>query len=154
LNTFSLFVPPLRDRREDIPALAKYFLAHFAAKYKNKAITDISPDAVKALQAYGWPGNVRELRNVIEKIVVLESSEIILPWHLPKEITNSPTGTEGKSRYNFILPDAGLSLEDLEKDIIRQALEKAKNNKSLAAKQLNISYDSLRYQIKKFGLQQ
>jgi len=154
LNTFSLFVPPLRERREDIPALAKYFLAHFAAKYKNKALKEISPEAVKALSAYGWPGNVRELRNVIERIVVLENSEIIMPRHLPKEISHPPANAEGLSRYKFILPDVGLSLEDLEKDLIRQALERAKNNKSLAAKRLNISYDSLRYQIKKFGLEQ
>jgi len=154
LNTFSLFVPPLRDRREDIPALAKYFLAHFAAKYKNKMIKDVSPEAIEALHSYDWPGNVRELRNVIERIVVLENSEIIMPWHLPKEITHPIPKAESTSQYKFILPDVGLSLEDLEKDLIRQALERTKNNKSLAAKRLNISYDSLRYQIKKFGLEQ
>jgi len=154
LNTFSLFVPPLRDRREDIPALAKYFLAHFAAKYKNKTIKDVSPEAIEALYSYDWPGNVRELRNVIERIVVLENSEMIMPWHLPEEITHPPMKAENTSQYKFILPDMGLSLEDLEKDLIRQALETTKNNKSLAAKRLNISYDSLRYQIKKFGLEQ
>jgi len=153
LNTFSLFVPALRDRREDIPALARFFLAHFAAKYKNRKIKDISPEALQALYSYDWPGNVRELRNVIERIVVLENSETIMPWHLPKEITHPNMNPQSTPAYKFILPDNGLSLEDLEKDLIRQALEKTKNNKSLAAKRLNISYDSLRYQIKKFGLE-
>ena len=154
LNTFTLFVSPLRDRKEDIPALAEYFLAHFAAKYKNKTIKDISPEAIKALYSHDWPGNVRELRNVIERIVVLENSEFIMPWHLPKEITNPPPKAERTSKYKFAIPDSGLSLKELEKDLIQQALEKTKNNKSLAAKSLDISYDSLRYQIKKFGLEQ
>ncbi len=152
LNTFSLYLPPLRDRQEDIPALAEYFLAHFTAKYKNKIIQDISPEALEGISSYDWPGNVRELRNMIERIVVLENCKTIQPEHLPKEITRpsaSPT-----FHYKLTLPDAGLSLDDLEKDLIQQALEKTKNNKSLAAKRLNISYDSLRYQIKKFGLEQ
>lgn len=154
LNTFSLFVPPLRERKEDIPALARYFLSHFADKYKNKTIRDISSKVVRILCAYDWPGNVRELRNVIERIVVLENSEIIMPWHLPHEFTGQVDKTERNSKFKFNLPDAGLSLEELEKDLIRQALEKAGFNKTLAAKRLNITYDSLRYQIKKFGLEQ
>ncbi|MEW6409814.1 MAG: sigma-54 dependent transcriptional regulator [Nitrospirota bacterium] len=149
LNTFSLHILPLRDRREDIPILAKYFLVHFTTKYDNKTLKGISPTAEKLLVSYNWPGNVRELRNVIERIVVLENSEFILPEHLPKEII-SPSHL---SNHRFILPDTGLSLDKLEKELIQQALEKAKNNKSLAAKLLNISYDSLRYQIKKFGLE-
>jgi DNA-binding NtrC family response regulator len=153
LNTFSLSVPPLRQRREDVPVLAKYFLAHFADKYRNKMVRDISPDVAKILCAYDWPGNVRELRNVIERIVVLESSEIIMPWHLPQEVAVQSAKPERRPNFKFNLPDAGLSLEELEKDLIRQALEKTGFNKTLAAKRLNISYDSLRYQVKKFGLE-
>jgi DNA-binding NtrC family response regulator len=154
LNTFSLFVPPLRERREDVPALAQYFLSHFADKYKNKTICDISPEVVRLLCAYDWPGNVRELRNAIERIVVLENSEIIMPWHLPQEFADQPDKPARKSKFAIKLPDTGLSLEELEKDLIQQALEKAGFNKTLAAKRLNITYDSLRYQIKKFGLEQ
>lgn len=153
LNTFSLHVPSLKDRREDIPALSRYFLSLFAAKYKNKTIRGISPDAEKVLCSYGWPGNVRELRNVIERIVVLENNEMIMPWHLPMEINDWATSTGPTSKYKFTLPDSGLSLEELEKDLIQQALEKAQHNKVLAAKFLKMSYDSLRYQIKKFGLE-
>jgi DNA-binding NtrC family response regulator len=152
LNIFSLHIPPLRERREDIPALAKYFLASFTESYKNKAIRGISPDTQRILDSYAWPGNVRELRNVIERIVVLENSEMIKPWHLPKEISSLTSGPEPTSKHKFILPDTGLSLEELEKDLIAQALEKARHNKVLAAKFLHMSYDSLRYQIKKFGL--
>ncbi len=152
LNTFLLSVPPLRERREDIPILAKYFLTHYAAKYNNKVINAFAPNTEKALSSYDWPGNVRELKNFIERIVVLENSEIIMPWHLPKEITDRATNNEHRSEYNWTLPDTGLSLEELEKDLIQQALEKTNHNKTLAAKRLNMSYDSLRYQVKKFGL--
>jgi transcriptional regulator with PAS, ATPase and Fis domain len=152
LNIFSLHVPPLRERREDIPALANYFLASFTESYRNKAIKGISPDTHRNLDSYAWPGNVRELRNVIERIVVLENSDLIMPWHLPKEISSLTSGPEPTSQRKFILPDTGLSLEELEKDLIQQALEKARHNKVLAAKFLRMSYDSLRYQIKKFGL--
>ena len=153
LNIFSLHVPPLRERREDIPALAKYFLASFAQNYRNKTIKGISPQAQSLLDSYGWPGNVRELRNVIERIVVLENSEMIMPRHLPKEISGATPGPDPPSSHQFILPDKGLSLEELEKDLIHQALKRAQHNKVLAAKLLNMSYDSLRYQIKKFGLE-
>ncbi len=152
LNIFSLHVPPLRERREDIPALTKYFLASFAESYRNKTIKGVAPEAQEMLDSYAWPGNVRELRNVIERIVVLENSEMIMPWHLPKEITSLNPEAKLISPHKFILPENGLSLEDLERDLIQQALEKAQHNRVLAAKLLNMSYDSLRYQIKKFGL--
>ena len=153
LNTFLLSVPPLRERREDIPVLAKYFLIHFAAKYNNKMIKGFAPDAERVLSAHRWPGNVRELRNIIERIVVLENSEIIMTWHLPEEIRAQAVSAGHESKYKFTLPEKGLSLEELEKDLIQQALEKTNHNKVLAARSLNISYDSLRYQVKKFGLE-
>ncbi len=153
LNIFSLHIPLLSERSEDVPALSDYFLGHFASRYKNKAVRGFSQEAQELLRAYSWPGNVRELKNVIERIVVLENAETIMPEHLPKEIL-TPAGKEGsKAGKKFILPEEGISLDDLERDLIVQALEKAKDNKTLAAKLLNISRDSLRYQIKKFGLE-
>jgi transcriptional regulator with PAS, ATPase and Fis domain len=95
---------------------------------------------------------VRELKNVIERIVVLESAENIMPQHLPKEVISQSMPTTQVLGDRFVLPSTGLSLEGLEKDLIIQALERAKHNKSLAAKLLGITYDSFRYQIKKFGL--
>jgi DNA-binding NtrC family response regulator len=153
LNTFALHVPPLRERKEDIPLLTRYFLVRFAERYKNKTLRGISREAENLLSAYSWPGNVRELKNVIERIVVLESGEMILPEHLPKEIFHLPEVKSGTPDKRYILPDGGVSLDDLEKDLIVQALERAKQNKTLAARLLNISYDSLRYQIKKLGLE-
>jgi DNA-binding NtrC family response regulator len=149
LSAFSLQIPPLRDRKEDIYPLAEHFLSYFAKKYKNNRIKGISKEALELMKSYNWPGNIRELRNVIERIVVLENCDFILPEHLPKEITSEKI----KLTERFILPDEGISLEDVEKDLIIQALQKARNNKTVAAKLLNISYESLRYQIKKFGLE-
>ena len=102
---------------------------------------------------YDWPGNVRELKNVIERIVVLESAELIMPEHLPGEIFTQSRRAGNIPEGKFILPEAGISLDDLEKDLILQALDRTKNNKAQAARLLNISYDSFRYQIKKFGLE-
>ncbi len=153
LSAFSLHVPSLRERKEDIPVLADYFLSLFATRYNNKNLKGISPEAERHLTSYHWPGNVRELRNVIERIVVLESADMIMPEHLPKEIFKQQQPRERRARGGFVLPEKGLSFEELEKDLISQALEKAGNNKTEAAKLLKISYDSLRYQIKKYGLQ-
>ena len=153
LNVFSLFIPPLRERRDDIPAIAKYYLDRFAEKYGNRTIRDFSPEAEKLMVSYKWPGNVRELRNVVERIVVLESATTVMAEHLPGEVATPGLGPGGRFEGRYILPENGISLDDLEKDLILQALERAKNNKTLAAKLLNISYDSFRYQIKKFGLE-
>jgi DNA-binding NtrC family response regulator len=154
LNAFSLFIPPLRERKEDIMLLAGHFLSQFSAKYKNQRIRDFSADAERCLTCYGWPGNVRELKNVIERIVVLENTETILPEHLPKELISRTVSAAVQKTDKFLLPESGISLDDVEKDLILQALDRAHNNKTLAAKLLNISYDSLRYQIKKFKLEQ
>ncbi|NJD57722.1 MAG: sigma-54-dependent Fis family transcriptional regulator [Nitrospirae bacterium] len=150
LNTFSIQIPPLRERRDDIVPIAEHYRALFAAQYKNKNLRSISAEAGELLQAYDWPGNVRELRNVIEKIVVMENGEVILPGHLPSSISRKTARTIVTQR--FVLPAEGISLDDLEKDLIIQAIEKAEGNKTLAAKLLNITYDTLRYQIKKFGI--
>jgi DNA-binding NtrC family response regulator len=154
LNVFSLHIPPLRERQEDILPLARYFLEFFSTKYNRSAIKGFSPEAEKLLLSYGWPGNVRELRNVVERIVVLESDEMVLPDHLPKEILFGKEGARTVSAGSGItLPDAGLSLDDVEKSLILQALEKTGGNKTQAAKLLGVTYDSLRYQVKKFGLE-
>ena len=105
---------------------------------------------------YNWPGNIRELKNVIERCVVLENREMIGPEHLPIELSgiggSSIKFVERRKNARLILPEKGLSLDDVEKDLIKQALERSGNNQTKAAKLLNISYDSLRYQVKKFDL--
>jgi DNA-binding NtrC family response regulator len=154
LNIFALSLPPLRERKEDIPLLAQYFLTHFTSQYKNKVIKGFSPEVGQVMLSYRWPGNVREMKNVIERIVVLETSELIMPEHLPREMLGQAIPSPSLTPTRFVLPEAGISLDELEKNLISQALERAKNNKTLAAKLLNITYDSLRYQIKKFGLEE
>jgi DNA-binding NtrC family response regulator len=155
LSTFYLHVPPLRERKEDIPVLARHFLERFAARYNRKGIRGFSPESEKLLVSYAWPGNIRELRNLVERLVVLESAEDILPEHLPNWLTGQSRHAEQSSQSSsgrFKLPAQGVSLDDLEKDLIIQALERSKNNKAQAAKLLNISYDAFRYQVKKLGL--
>ena len=108
-------------------------------------------EAETILCSHDWKGNCRELRNVIERIVVLENVESILPEHLPMALTNREF-VERRKSARYVLPQDGVCLEAVEKDLIEQALKQADNNQTKAAKLLDVSYDSLRYRIKKFGL--
>jgi two-component system, NtrC family, response regulator AtoC len=153
LTAFYLHVLPLRKRQDDIPLLANYFLSHFAKKYNKKIIKGFTPQAEELMINYAWPGNVRELKNLVERFVVLEDAEVIAPEQMPKWIFGDNLGTKQLTGDKISLPDSGISLEEVEKDLIRQALEKSNANKTLAAKLLNISYDTLRYQVKKYGLE-
>ncbi|MDA8098965.1 MAG: sigma-54 dependent transcriptional regulator [Nitrospiraceae bacterium] len=158
LSAFHLAVPPLRERKEDIGAIARHFLATFESRYKKPLTTRISPEAEKIIFAYPWPGNIRELRNLLERLVVLEGAEEILPEHLPSWLTQKAEAPaeppQGEDRGGkILLPAKGLSLEELEKDLIVQALDRTHHNKTQAAKLLDLSYDAFRYQVKKFGLE-
>jgi DNA-binding NtrC family response regulator len=133
--------------------LTAYYLSHFARRFKQKTIKRFSREAEDFMKTYSWPGNIRELRNVVERLVVLESEEEIEPRHLPNWlISQSDPGSQAPEGM-FILPEKGISLDDVEKDLIVQALERTNRNKTQAAKLLQISYDTLRYQVKKFGLE-
>jgi DNA-binding NtrC family response regulator len=152
LNTFYLQVPPLRERKDDIPLLARHYLSEFSTRFKKKTAKIFSPEAEAILRSYFWPGNIRELRNLIERLVVLESADEILPKHLPDWLMGRSSVVSLAPDGKFTLPENGISLDEVEKDLIVQALERTKNNKAQAAKLLQISYDTLRYQVKKFGL--
>jgi DNA-binding NtrC family response regulator len=152
LNTFHLDIPPLRERTEDIPLLASHFLKLFSETYLKRSIKGFSDEAQELLCSYDWRGNIRELKNVIERIVVLENVETIMPEHLPVAISSEEPFVERRKSSRFVLPEEGISLEALEKDLIEQALRRVDNNQTKAAKLLDMSYDSLRYQIKKFGI--
>jgi DNA-binding NtrC family response regulator len=152
LSIFYMHILPLRERPEDIPILARYFLEHFAAKYNKKNIIDISPEAEKMLVSYNWPGNVRELKNLVERFVVLENIDAIQPVHLPHWITGPVKTSAGPSSDKFVLPDSGISIDDFEKDLILQALAKTGSNKAQAAKLLNMTYDAFRSHLKKYGI--
>jgi DNA-binding NtrC family response regulator len=153
VSTFYLHMPPLRERREDVPLLARYFLSHFVSRYNKKMIKDFSPEALALMSAYDWPGNVREIKNLVERLVVLENVEEILPAHLPDWLVGKTSAQKAVSGNGFVLPEEGISLDDFEKGLLIQALDKTGHNKTLAAKLLRMSYDSFRYQIKKFGLE-
>ena len=152
LNSFHITVPALRERKEDIPELTRYFISHFSIKYNKKGITSLSPEAEQLMIAYQWPGNVREMKNCVERLVVLGGEGQILAAHLPDSLTGKQPAPGPSAERRYVLPDTGVSLEDLERDIILQALEKTGRNKAQAAKLLNVTYDALRYQVKKFGL--
>ena len=117
-----------------------------------KNIDSIDPEAKKLLKYYKWPGNVRELRNVVERAVILESGKTLQVSSLPCEININLQRDNNNSGYFFDFPDEGIVLDDLEKQIIMQALEMANSNQTKASKLLGISRDTLRYKQKKHKL--
>ncbi|MDD2558987.1 MAG: sigma-54 dependent transcriptional regulator [Desulfuromonadaceae bacterium] len=153
LNSFAIHLPPLNARENDVLILTKHFLEHFAGKYGKKPVEGISKEAEKLLKNYTWPGNVRELRNVIEKCVVMEDMGILAAENLPLDMGGRDKNTtEKRKNFHIFLPEAGIALEEVERELIRLALQRTDNNMTKAAKLLQVSYDTLRYQAKKYEL--
>jgi len=154
LAALTITLPPMRNRAGDLPVLAARFLDQSRRRNPGR-IESISPEAMKALQAYSWPGNVRELRNVIERMATLHRNEpVIQVAHLPSEV-RTPNAGETSAVANggpFILPEGGVDLEKVEKSLLMQALERVKQNQTQAAKLLGITRYALRYRMEKFGL--
>ncbi|MDH3598172.1 MAG: sigma-54 dependent transcriptional regulator [Candidatus Tectomicrobia bacterium] len=150
LRVIHLTLPPLRERDQDILLLAHHFLQLYGRRY-GKLNIRFSAAAEKALLQYLWPGNVRELRNAVEQTVLLCQSAVIQPAQLPL-LPESSWGTAGAydSPERFILPPQGVSLTGLERDLVRQALERSAGNVTQAAKLLGLSRDTLRYRIEKY----
>lgn len=142
LNVISIQIPPLRERREDILPLAKFFVETYNLKFGRK-IEGLTPEADQLLVNHDWPGNVRELRNAIERAMILEDYPCIRSANLPIAVR--------EHHVNVLVP-VGLSLVDHERQLIVEALKKANGNQSQAAKLLDISRDTLRYRMKKFTL--
>ena len=155
LNVIRIHLPPLRERKEDIPILARHFLEKYR-KALNKQIKKISQEAEEILLRYHWPGNVRELENTIERAVSLETGEVILPESLPEKIRSSSQEFVPSSWVQ--LPEEGINLEkaleEIEKKLLKEALIRTKGNKTKAAKLLGISFRSFRYRLAKLGLEQ
>lgn len=149
LNVVTLEVPSLRERSDDIPLLAKYFLGEHAEKNR-KNIIDFTPLAMECLTKHDWPGNVRELENAIERAVVLCTGNYISERELPPTVTKSITHAD--SHEGQLQKMAGLPLEEIEKEAIVQTLEKTEGNKSEASKLLNITRTTLNNKIKKYGI--
>ncbi|MBI4501127.1 MAG: sigma-54-dependent Fis family transcriptional regulator [Gemmatimonadetes bacterium] len=149
LNVVPIVIPPLRDRPEDVEPLARFFLEKMTTTLR-RPVRTLSKGALAMLERYGWPGNVRELRNVIERAVILEENAEILAEHLPEEL--QPGRGALDLEPGFKLPAGGIDLEALEKDLLRQAFEQARGNKTRAAELLGLTRDTLRYRLEKYGL--
>jgi len=153
INVIELRVPSLRERPEDIPVLADAILARLCRRMKLEP-TQLSPEAMEALQRYPFPGNVRELENVLERALTLSTGGVITPEHVKLRAVARPVTpditvslpTNGKAAL-------GAQLEDIERDAIVKALAKTRYNKTAAAKLLGMSFRALRYRIKKLGIE-
>jgi Nif-specific regulatory protein len=145
VNVFPIFIPPLRERHEDILPLAEHFLAEFAREY-SKQIKRISTPAIDLLTQYHWPGNVREVRNCMERAVLICNEEVIRTYHLP------PTLQTAESSATDTDLSFGESVARFEQEIIVEALKKARGNMLQAARELRASYRIINYKIKKFHI--
>jgi two-component system response regulator AtoC len=150
INIVALHIPALRERREDILPLAKYFVQKYNEDF-HKTVEKISKEVEQFLVGYDWPGNVRELRNVIERAMILGDGDTLLMEHLPIDILGQ-TGQHGGAMKGLRIPPEGISMERVEEALVRQALEMTGGNQTKAAKLLDISRDSLRYRMQKFGI--
>ncbi len=152
LNVIPILLPPLRDRRDDIPILAKHFIEKYSREF-GKEIRNMSVYALELLMDYPFPGNIRELANIIERSVALESSNIILPENL----VLSEAGRAGASFPDYRITAEGIDLNEelahIERQWILSALEKSKGSKTKAAELLRVTVDSLRYRIEKLGME-
>jgi two-component system response regulator PilR (NtrC family) len=151
INVIPIHLPPLRERREDVPLLADHFLGRYREQM-GKRVTGISGEAMALLMAYRWPGNIRELENVIERAVALEQTPVILPDSL------SPVVRGGSLKPGSVvdLPDSGFQLEDhvqqIERGYITEALRRAGGVQSRAAEILGMTFRSFRYYAKKYEI--
>ncbi len=156
INVIPVQLPPLRERREDIPLLAEHFLAKYRTQM-GKTTSSVSPAALQALEAFDWPGNVRQLENIIERAVALERGPSVQPESLPSDITSRvPDRSEAADRDEAKLPEAGLDLprhlESQEREYVAQALRQTLGRHDKAARLLGISPRQFRYLLDKYAL--
>jgi len=168
LAIISIYIPPLRERKEDILPLVEFFIEHYNRKFR-KSIRGIGDDTRRLLLTHDWPGNVRELKNSIERAMILEEEAVLRPLYLPFSVaqqyanvtafehmspSTAPTSAlpNGRSLPRLSIPEGGTSLEEVERALVEMALRQANGNQTHAAKLLDISRDALRYKMKKFGL--
>jgi DNA-binding NtrC family response regulator len=168
LAIISVFLPPLRERKEDILPLVDYFVGRYNRKFK-KTVQGITDEMRKLLLKHEWPGNVRELKNAIERAMILEEEDHLRPDYLPFavgrhtpgqtafEASSAATGDAvtspgGRNLPKLFIPQGGTSLEQVERALVEMALQQANGNQTQAARLLDISRDALRYKLKKFGL--
>lgn len=147
LNVVPIHLPPLRERVEDIPLLVDHFFKKFGQNGRAKTLT---PEAARRLAEYRWPGNVRELENTIERAVIISRGDRITVEDLPRELRLPSVNSH--RRVAFKLPEGGANLEEVERDLIRQAIERTGGNQTQAARLLGITRHTLLYRLEKYGL--
>jgi two-component system, NtrC family, response regulator AtoC len=166
LAIIAIFIPPLRDRKEDIVPLVNFFIDRYNRRFK-KSIGGITDETRNLILSHNWPGNVRELKNTIERGMILEEEAFLRPVYLPFSVgesggrtlferTSSADGgrtlPNGRVLPRLYIPEGGTSLEEVEHSMVELAMSQANGNQTNAAKLLDISRDALRYKLKKFGL--
>jgi two-component system, NtrC family, response regulator AtoC len=166
LAIIAIFIPPLRERREDIMPLVDFFIERYNQRFK-KSIRGITDDTRRLILSHNWPGNVRELKNTIERGMILEEEPLLRPVYLPFSVGESGGRTlfertspadggqtlpNGRSLPRLYIPEGGTSLEEVEHAMVELAMRQANGNQTHASKLLDISRDALRYKLKKFGL--
>ncbi|MCJ7484280.1 MAG: sigma-54 dependent transcriptional regulator, partial [Thermodesulfovibrionales bacterium] len=148
LKVITIDLPPLRERKEDMPELVSFFIKKFNQEF-GKRVKDIEENALKALRDYHWPGNIRQLESVIERAVLMCGT----PHIGLKDIKSELRFFQGKGILDFDLPDEGISVEELEKDLLKKAMQKANGVAAKAAKLLGMSYKTFWYRWEKLNLQ-
>jgi two-component system response regulator AtoC len=147
LNVLPIVLPPLRTRPDDIPALVHYFVDTYNREFR-KRVRGVSDEAMRRLQIYGWPGNVRELRNAVERAMLLVEGDELTADQFPVAAAAPGRLTEGVA-----LPATGIDLEQLERSLVVQALDRSGWNQTRAAALLGLNRDQIRYRIEKFKLE-
>jgi two-component system response regulator AtoC len=147
LNVMPIMLPPLRAHAEDIPPLVHYFVDSYNTEFR-KRVRTVTDQAMRRLQTYGWPGNIRELRNVVERAMLLADGNELTAADFPSVAAGAPRLTEGVE-----LPAAGIDLEQLERSLVIQALQRSGWNQTKAASLLGLNRDQIRYRIEKFRLE-
>ena len=147
LTVFTVHLPPLRDRKEDIPLLAQHFIGEFNRKHGTQ-VGVLRDDALDMLMSYSWPGNVREFRNVIERALILARGEWIEVFHLPPYLRNPSAESSAK----LVLP-LGITAAEAERELILRTLEKTGHNKAEAARQLGLDVKTIRNKLKSYKIE-
>jgi two-component system, NtrC family, response regulator AtoC len=146
LNVMQVQLPPLREHPADIPLLVSFYIDQFNREFR-KQVRGANPAALDLLRGYRWPGNIRELRNAVERAMLLADGEWLEPVHFPIAVSRRSTaGT-------YDLPEDGVSLEQVERGLVIQALTRTGWNHTKAAALLGLNRDQIRYRIEKFGLE-
>jgi transcriptional regulator with PAS, ATPase and Fis domain len=149
INVLSIDVPPLRDRREDIPVLIDYFLKKHT-RNTSRLVRGLTSETKKLMQNYTWPGNVRQLESAIERAILLCEGDLITVEDLPLEVRQESRAAASEDAFK--LPPGGVSFEEVERGLIIQAMEQTDYNITRAAKLLGMTFRTLQYRLEKFGI--